>query len=264
MRTNARRGGRWVGLTLWACLLVPAWTAWSQEAKVTHLKGAATASYDKGAPAALKLGDAVRAGAVIATGQKTKLELKLGATSVIRLGSDSRLELKQALFTGKGTRNVAAELLTGRAYAAVSKLGGSDSKFEISTGTAVAGVRGTAFRINKDDASTVVRVYAGAVAVSNAPLFQKKSGTQAAAGKKPCPGVKPCREGVKEVAGPREVTRKEWEEFVAKAMQEIRVAADGTMSAPIGFTAQAELAENEDEGWVAWNHSRDRELTPSE
>jgi hypothetical protein len=103
----------------------------------------------------------------------------------------------------------------------------------------------------------VVRVYTGSVAVSNAPLFQKKAGQDGAPAKKKCPGVKPCRDGVKEVAGPREVTKKEWEEFVAKAMQEVRVAGDGTMSAPVAFDAQKEL-QDDPEGWIAWNKDMDK------
>jgi hypothetical protein len=258
MRSRTLRAGplALVALAAWA-LAVPALAA--DAAKVTILIGNATATYADGRSEALVKGGSVAVGAKIHTGEKTKLELRLSDTSVIRLGSKSDLELRAAHFSGKGTKNVSAELLTGQAYASVSKLVGSDSKFEISTGTAVAGVRGTAFRIDAkaNDRSTVVRVYTGSVAVSNAPLFQKKAGKDGAPVKKKCPGVKPCRDGVAEVAGPHEVSKKEWEEFVAKAMQEVRVAGDGTMSAPVAFDAQQEL-QDDPEGWIAWNKDMDK------
>jgi len=261
MRSATHRAGALlaalVGLAAWTTA-APVRAA--DAAKVTILVGSATAAYQDGRSEALVKGGSVMVGARVHTGARTKLELRLSDSSVIRLGSNSDLELKTAHFTGKGSRSVSAELITGQAYASVSKLVGADSKFEISTGTAVAGVRGTAFRIDAkaNDKSTVVRVYTGSVAVSNAPLFQKKAGKDAGAPpKKRCPGVKPCRDGVKEVAGPHEVSKKEWEEFVAKAMQEIRVAGDGTMSSPVAFDPQQEL-QDDPEGWIAWNKEMDR------
>ena len=72
----------------------------------------------------------------------------------------------------------------------------------------------------------------------------------------PRKGVKPGGPGRREVAGPQEVTKKEWEEFVAKAMQEVRVAANGQIAAPVAFDAQADAADE----WVAWNKSRDKQM----
>jgi hypothetical protein len=126
------------------------------------------------------------------------------------------------------------------------------------TSNAVAGVRGTTFRIDaKRDKSTVVRVYTGAVAVSNAPIYAKP-GKVKKTGKFQMPkqGVKPGGPGRVEVAGPHEVTKKEWEEFVAKAMQEVRVAADGKIGEPVAFDAQADAADE----WVSWNKSRDKQM----
>ena len=89
----------------------------------------------------------------------------------------------------------------------------------------------------------------------NAPIYAKP-GAVKKTGKFQMPkkGVKPGGPGRVEVAGPHEVTKKEWEEFVAKAMQEVRVAADGKISEPIAFDSSADAADE----WVAWNKSRDK------
>jgi hypothetical protein len=175
------------------------------------------------------------------------------------------LLIDSALFPNANERNFSAQMLKGQAYALVSKNDGENSAFELKTGNAVAGVRGTAFRIDsKQDKSTVVRVYSGAVAVSNAPIYAKPGKSGAQTGKSvtqtpsPAPGpqgVKPGGPGRKEVAGPSEVTKKEWEEFVAKALQEVRVAANGDISEPVAFDPEKDAADE----WVAWNKSRDQQ-----
>ena len=59
-----------------------------------------------------------------------------------------------------------------KAWAKVSKMVGSEARFEVKTENAVAGVRGTVFRVNvEEDAATVVKVYEGAVVVQQS-IFQ--------------------------------------------------------------------------------------------
>ncbi len=226
-------------------------------AEVTYLKGKAFVTHDKATKAQLlKKGDPVGPGDLIETSKKSRIEIRLADNSAIRLGSKSRLVLKQALFPSKTQKNVSATLLRGQAYAAVSKLVGKDSTFEVKTRTAVAGVRGTAFRINAlKDKSTVVRVYTGAVAVSNAPLYAKAGKPKASSGKFQMPrqGVKPGGPGRVVVAGPSQVTKKEWETIVAKAMQEVVVGANGKISSS-AFAGEPK----EEEEWVAWNQEMDK------
>ena len=206
--------------------------------KITYMKGTVQA-FAGGAWAKLKKGDSIYGGQMIRTLKKSRVEIVLADESVIRLGSRSKVKIKEALFKKDATQ-FSAKMFRGKAYAMASKLVGGDSKFEVTTSNAVAGVRGTTFRIDaKRDKSTVVRVYTGAVAVSNAPRE----------------GVKPGGAGRVEVAGPSEVTKKEWEEFVAKAMQEVRVAANGELSEPVAFDSEADAADE----WVAWNQSRDKQ-----
>jgi hypothetical protein len=226
--------------------------------KITYVKGTVEA-FSGGAWAKLKKGDSVYGGQMVRTLEKSRVEIVLADKSVVRLGSKSKVQLKEALFT-KGATQFSAKMFRGKAYAMASKLVGGDSKFEVTTSNAVAGVRGTTFRIDaKRDKSTVVRVYTGAVAVSNAPIYSKPGKLKKTEGKFQMPkkGVKPGGPGRVEVAGPQEVTKKEWEEFVAKAMQEVRVAANGELSEPVAFDAEADAADE----WVAWNKSRDKEAS---
>ncbi len=240
--------------------LVQVASAAGDAAKVSRLKGDVKVKYGKAAFKSIKKGAMIKAGAVVKTGRKSRIEIKLADNSVIRLGSNSKVTLQRAMFADGGNKKVTARLWGGKAYAVVNKLVGKESSFEIKTGTAVAGVRGTAFRINAArDQSTVVRVYSGAVAVSNAPIFAK-SGKRKTPGKAPIPprrGIRPGGPGVAEVAGPQEVSKGEWEEIVATAMQEIRVSSTGKLSSAVAFDP---VKEEQEDDWVAWNKAMDKEL----
>jgi hypothetical protein len=180
-------------------------------------------------------------GDVLSTGARTRLEVKLGDGSYIRLGPASRALLAVAVF-GKGPsdRKVSARLTVGNAWAKVAHAVGGDARFEIETENAVAGVRGTTFRVDAaKDRSVVVRVYSGTVAV--------------AAGRIPRPehaGAAPERH---EVAGPQEVTREEWEKLVTSMML-VRVSADGTPGEPESFAAAPA------DEWEQWNAARDAQV----
>ncbi len=199
---------------------------------------------------------------ILRTGKKSRLEVRLVDQSIIRLGSKSELKITQNHFVKGKERTFSATFARGRFYSMVSKLVSGSSKFEVETSNAVAGVRGTTFRIDANqDRSTLVRVYAGAVAVSNAPVYIKteKSGSiDTPSTKKPnsVQNVKPDRKGRRVVAGPKEVSKKEWEEYVAKAMQEVRVAAGGKIGKPTGFDPDFDAMDE----WVAWNTNRDKQL----
>jgi hypothetical protein len=179
---------------------------------------------------------------VIETHGRTRLEIRLPDKSVIRVGPESKVVLASAVF-GKTVedRKVSAKLLVGNVWAKVAHAVGGDAKFEVQTDNAVAGVRGTTFRVDANkDRSCVVKVYGGTVAVAAGPV--------------PRPEHKGGAGGKKErhpIAGPQQVTREQWEKKVT-AMMQIRVAADGTPGDPEQFA----LSEGEDE-WEAWNRERD-------
>ncbi len=238
---------------LWTTLIVlglvvlslQVWAGDKPTAEVTFVEGKAEIQQGrKGKTQALKVGDKLTKKHYVSTGEKSKVEIKLPDGSIIRVAPSSKVRMRSLLADKKGKkRDVGIKLQAGKIWANVSKAIGSDSKFEVETDNAVAGVRGTIFRVDRaDNDVTVVKVYTGAVAVSNAPIYQKKGHTKA---------------NRVEVPGPRQVTKRQYEELLAKALQEIRVAANGELSEPASFDPQSSIEKTE---WAAWNQERDRLL----
>lgn len=211
---------------------------------VTFVAGEATRAAG-GEGALLAVGSPVYPGDVVETRSRTRLELRLGDGSVLRLGPLSRLVVEAARFGGGpagADRAVSARLRIGSLWARVAKALGGGSTFEVQTGNAVAGVRGTTFRVEASgDRSVVVKVYAGAVAV-------------ASAGEPPPGGEAPAPPGRRRVPGPREVTRAEWERIVT-GMMLVRVSPDGAPGEPEPFA----LAAAGEDAFEAWNRARDAE-----
>jgi hypothetical protein len=206
-------------------------------AAVTFLDGQATRTAG-GKTEALAMGSALAEGDQVETQRRTRLELTLADGSVVRMGPLSRARLETAAF-GKTTedRRVSARLLVGNVWANVAKAVGGEARFEVRTENAVAGVRGTTFRVDASrDRSVVVRVYSGTVAVAG--------GGQLPRPEHQAPGPR------HEVPGPSEVTREQWEKIVT-AMMEVRVSAAGEPEEPRPFALAA------DDGWETWNRARD-------
>jgi hypothetical protein len=128
-------------------------------------------------------------------------------------------------------------LFLGRLWAKVTSVIQGDQKFQVETENAVAGVRGTTFRVDANaDRSVLVRVYDGSVAVAKKPpLYEEKR-----------------RPDRREVPGPAEVTRDEWEKLVGRQMQ-IFISADGTPGEPEQFSPDAD----KDDPFALWNQQRD-------
>jgi hypothetical protein len=206
---------------------------------VTFLAGEATRTAG-GRTEKLAVGSPVYQGDAVETARRTRVELKLADSSVLRLAPLSRVELDAAAF-GKGPddRAVSARLRVGNVWAHVTKAIGGEARFEVKTENAVAGVRGTTFRVDASkDKSVVVRVYSGTVAVAAGRIPRPEH-----AG----PDARPER---RQVAGPQEVTREQWERLVT-AMMQVKVAADGTPAEPASF----QLAAADE--WETWNRARD-------
>lgn len=207
-------------------------------ATVTFLDGEATRAAG-GKVEKLAQGSALHEGDEVATQKRSRLELTLADGSVVRLGPLARAKLETAAF-GKSVeeRKVSARLLVGNVWANVAKTVGGESRFEVKTENAVAGVRGTTFRVDAaHDRSVVVRVYSGTVAVNGGGL--------------PRPEHRPGKpEPRHQVPGPEEVTREQWERIVT-AMMEVRVSAAGEAEEPRAFALKP------DDPWEAWNRQRD-------
>jgi len=209
-------------------------------ARVSFLDGKANAT-SSGKKAALQKGAVVRVGDVVETDPGAKLELEMTDGSVLRIGPASRLELKAAHFGAAGEKTFSAKLLFGRVWSKVSGLVGRESKFEVETDNAVAGVRGTTFRIDaRADKSLLVRVYAGSVAMAPGGVLALKKGPEK--GKRV------------QVAGPSQVSLKEWEKIVGKMMQ-LAINADGSPATAEAtpFTAEDDKGDE----WAAWNQAMD-------
>jgi hypothetical protein len=196
----------------------------------------------------LAVGSAVFQGDLLETQKRTRLEVKLADQSVLRLGPSSRAAVQDAAF-GKTVeeRKVSAKLLVGKVWANVAKAVGGEQRFEVQTENAVAGVRGTTFRVDAAmDRSVVVKVYSGTVAVASGPSpvpeHQGEGKTEVVGGKS----------GRRQIAGPQQVSREQWERIVT-SMMEVRVSSEGVPTDPRTF---AMAAAGQDE-WEEWNRSRD-------
>jgi hypothetical protein len=221
-----------------ALLALPA-LAQSRSASVTALEGKAERARDKQRPAPLALGAGVGQGDTISTADDTRLELKFSDNSILRMGAKAKMQLTEAHFGGgPAKRKMTAKLFFGNLWAKVTSVIQGEQKFQVETENAVAGVRGTTFRVDaRTDKSVLVRVYAGTVAVAkNIPIY--------ATGK---PG-----EPRREVPGPDEISREQWEKIVGKQMQ-IVIAADGTPGDPEKFAEDVD----KNDAWAKWNESRD-------
>jgi ferric-dicitrate binding protein FerR (iron transport regulator) len=217
---------------------------------VSFLAGDATRTAS-GKVQKLALGSKILQGDVLETQRRTRLEVKLGDGSVLRLGPSSRATVEAAAF-GKSVdeRKVSAKLLVGKVWANVAKAVGGEQRFEVQTENAVAGVRGTTFRVDAaTDRSVVVKVYSGTVAVASGPVQRPEHRGE---------GAEPVQTGAKPerspIAGPREVTREQWERIVT-SMMEVRVSSEGVPDDPRTFA----LAGKQDE-WEDWNRDRDAAL----
>ncbi len=188
---------------------------------VTVVEGVAFRSPKGGAEQPLKQGADVEIDDTLRTGADGKVKLTLTDQSVLVLGPESELVVERAEFESQERSRVSLKLLVGGVWAKVKKaIAGSDSTFEVSAARAVAGVRGTIFRVDATPLivgtrppkirETVVRVTEGRVAV-NAQV--KKA-------------AKPPPKGPRhEVPGPTEVTAEEWEKrFVElQAGRQVRI-----------------------------------------
>ncbi len=222
-----------VAMALGTAIVVPstAQAADRNSAQVSIVTGRATVG-DR----ALTMGASVFEGETVETAADARVELKTQDGSVVRVGPSSKLLLKSAYFGAGGEKKFSAKLVFGRVWTKVSGLMGGGSKFEVETDSAVAGVRGTTFRVDaKSDKSVLMRVYAGSVAMTSAALVQKQAAPQSGSGRT-------------QIKGPTRISENEWEKLVGKMMQ-LSVGADGTAGEPKPFAAKDDAADE----WAAWN-----------
>ncbi len=240
-------------LVLAACLfIVPAFSvaATSAGAVVTMTEGTVRV-YAKGSEKGrlLKKGDTVGKEQEIQVAEKSRIELRFPDGSVMRLSEKTRLKMNDVTFnTQTEGKSLKVGLTAGKIWMKVKRLVTSDSSVEVRTSNAVAGVRGTVYRVNvAEDQSAMVKVYDGSVSVASPPRDASKPADKSLA--------------PHEVSGPHavpppyhEVSMEEWTAIV-KAMQQITISPQGVPSKPEDFDPKADADE-----WVRWNQARDKNV----
>jgi hypothetical protein len=109
------------------------------DARITRFSGDVTINGRAAGKGTINLAN----GDVIQTGRQSRLEVKLGDGSVMRLGSKTKLDIEPCRVVGPEiTSRVRWRIWGGKAYAIINELVGKETNFEIRTGTAVVGVRG--------------------------------------------------------------------------------------------------------------------------
>lgn len=216
-------------------LLVPA-LALASIGKVALLEGKATRRDASGQEHVLAVGSELELRDTLSVGEGSNVKLVLTDESVMMLGARSQLFFDEATFEGQVRKGFSAKLLFGRVWAKVKQMAaGSDAKFEVTTERAVAGVRGTIFRVDYGSTakavtattlkpSMVVRVVEGRVVVQVPQAAPKRS---AVAGARPPPsGTDQPRT---QVAPPQEITVQQWTKLFAdlQAGQEVEVTELG-------------------------------------
>jgi len=112
------------------------------------------------------VGDSLYPGELLRTGPDAQVELALADGSVVRVMADSLLKLGAVELMANLQRKVRLDLLRGSLETDVAP-GGAGSVFEVHTRGAVAGVRGTRFRVSaQDDGTRRLETLEGKVALS--------------------------------------------------------------------------------------------------
>lgn len=209
------------------------------KAVVSYLEGSAFRSKDGKDWKPFMNGEFLGANENVKTGAKSRLELTLPDGSRVRFSEKTTFKVENLLFTGK-ERDFEMKVFFGKVWSKAAKFK-KDSNFELKTATAVAGIRGTTFRIDaNEDQSSLVRVYEGEVSVKSLPTESRDKG------RKP-----EYVSGPKEVPGPHEVSREEWS-YIVKSWQQITVSPQGVASKPVSFSPDEDKSD-----WVLWNQEMD-------
>lgn len=199
--------------------------AFAEVGKVALVEGKATRTPKGGAAVELSKDSAIELGDTIDV-QSGNLKLLLTDESIIMLAPASKLEITEAEFQGQERKGFKAFLQSGSLWTKVKKaLGGGG--YEVSTERAVAGVRGTIFRIDADKMVTaakppkarkasIVRIVEGVVNIKPSAVVAKASTAATPAPKKKGERV--------QVAGPTEVTADEWEKKFVDLQQNQQIA----------------------------------------
>ncbi|MBD3418814.1 MAG: hypothetical protein GF398_01730 [Chitinivibrionales bacterium] len=198
---------------------LPAQDAMRAAAKVTRLEGTASMMRNGGGKwRPVRPGMAVKQGDQLYTRAESFVELKYENGAVVRMDENTKVTIESATATEAETKTG-----IGNVWVNMKKIASGSKKFEITSPTAVAAIRGTAFTMQTDrDSSSSVSVYNGKVAVGPSDELKKWQQQQ-----KPKPPRQEPVEvpGPEEVPGPYEVSLEAWTTIVAG--QRILIRKDG-------------------------------------
>ena len=108
-------------------------------------------------------------GSIIRTGKNALCEVTMPDGSLLRIASGAVFKLERLEVSSEtGSRTQRFNLIFGKMKAKVKKLSTPDSKFEVMSGTTLAGVRGTQFGVSYDGLRSEVLVFEGSVDLQSA------------------------------------------------------------------------------------------------
>ncbi|MEW6078346.1 MAG: FecR family protein [Thermodesulfobacteriota bacterium] len=181
---------------------------------------------------ALAAGDRLAQGDRLRVADGSKIELRLGDDSLVRLDAGSVAVITSlSLDPSTGLRFVDIGIIMGKLWASVAKSPSVEDRFDVSTRTTVVSGRGAVFRMNvNDDQAAVIKVYDGAVEVKSTSS--------------PAPGSASLDSD--QTADSLDSAR------ILEPGQEMAIHTDGSAAAPFAFSYDEDLTE-----WVKWNRERD-------
>lgn len=113
--------------------------------------------------------DKIKIGDFLKTGEESEAIISFGKKAVITVAENSMLRITTTIFEKGNIGKIKIQMPKGKIWSAVEKLSTPESKFEIETPNALAGVRGTVFMVGvkPEEDSTRISVVEGEVSVSS-------------------------------------------------------------------------------------------------
>jgi len=111
----------------------------------------------------------IKVGDFLKTGEESEAIISFGKKAVITVAGNSMLRITTTIFEKEDIKKIKIQMPKGKIWSAVEKLPVPESKFEIETPNALAGVRGTVFMVGvkPEEDSTRISVIEGEVNVSS-------------------------------------------------------------------------------------------------
>jgi hypothetical protein len=176
--------------------------------------------------------------------RKGRIELVLDNRSVLRLGPETQLELKEVERSPRKEK-YSFMLTAGKMWTRVTRLLGFGSEYKVKTPTAITAVQGTVYDLAVDPTQqTRVRVFSGTVQVYNPFAGALVPGQELPKLKEPT-----------RVPGPTRISQADWEKLVLQQHQQVTLGRDGRT----GVTPVDPVAKR-GEAWIDWNEARDRDF----